>query len=105
MFRARLCYTKIADAVEILVFDRGFPAYARFIRFLGDNGFHDFLPRPGCQFGIGGVQIHPRQSQTDGRHAFGLIHGGDFFIRLNFLPRLETDGIARHVVKGIPHAP
>jgi hypothetical protein len=105
MFRAGFVHAQVADAVEIPVLDRHLPPPPRLIRFLGDDVFHHLLPRPGGQFGIGGVQVNARQAEADGRLAFRFVHGVDPLFRLSSHPRLEADRIARHVVEGIPHAP
>ena len=47
MLRAGFRHTEVTDAVEIPIFDGHFPTPPGFIRFLGNNVFHDFLPRAG----------------------------------------------------------
>jgi hypothetical protein len=90
MFRAGFSDVQASDAVKILVFDGGLPAFKRFIRFFGDDIFHHVLPRPCRQFGICGVQVNSGQSKVYGRLAFGFIHGVDLLHRLRLFACLET---------------
>jgi len=48
---------------------------------------HDLLPRPRRQFGIGGVEVHPRQTEADGRLALRFVQDEGFngVQRFNYL--------------------
>lgn len=105
VFRPRFADAEVANAIEVFVLDGDLPAPPRFILLFGDNVFHDLLPGARGEFGIGGVEIHPRQPEADGRHPFRLIHGVDPLFRFRLHASLEAYRVARHVVECIPHAP
>ena len=90
MFRAGFADGQVADAVKIPVLDGDFPTPPCLILFLGDDVFHDILPRPRCQLRIGSVEINLRQTEADGRLAFRLIHGVDLLFRLGLHPCLKA---------------
>ena len=90
MFRAGFGNVQVADAVEIPILDCCFPPPPRLIRFLGDDVFHHFLPRPRCQFRIGGVEIHPCQRQIEMRLTLRFVVCLEDALRLKLVARLEA---------------
>jgi len=64
MFRSCFRHAQVADAVKVFIFDCRVPTSACSIRFLGNDVFHHFLPRPGGQFGISTVEIHSCQRKV-----------------------------------------
>jgi len=105
MLGAGFRHAQAANAVKILILDGRVPAQPRIVLLFGDEMIHDLLPGPSCQFGIGGVEVNPRQTKTDGRLAFRFVHGVDLLDRLGWDPCFESDRIAGGRVEGIPHAP
>ena len=86
---------QVADAVEVLVFDRDVPAPAGFVGLLRDDVLHHFLPGAGDEFGIGAVDVHPGQREVEVRLALGFVVGLEQPLGLGLVAGLEAGLLCR----------
>jgi hypothetical protein len=105
MLRSGLGDREVAEAGEVLVLDRDFPAAAGFTGLLGDDIFHHLLPGARAEFGVGTVDVHAGQRQVEVGLALAFVVGVEEVLGLGPVAGLETGLVASGFVFEVVNAP
>ena len=105
MFRPRLGDAQIPDAIKVVILDGDLPAPPRLIRFLGDDVFHDLLPRPRPELRVRAVHVHASEGEIEMRLRLRLVVSLEQTLRLGPVSGFETRLLAGDFVFEIENTP
>ncbi len=105
VLRSGLGNRQVANAVEVLVFDRDLPAPVRLVDLLCEDVLHDLLPSARAQLGIGAVHVNAGQREVEMRLGLRVVAGLEQPSRFLRVPGFETGLLSSGFVLEVVNAP